>query len=308
MKGNARQRNIWLLEVGSTEVRQLTFSAKSDSSPKWAPDGQSVAFLSDRDGADQIYLLRMRGGEAEKITDRKDRIQSFRWSPDGRHIAFLMAEPKSDAQLAREKDKDDARVAEKEDRLARIWDVDVASHAVRQVTSTPHRIGQIEFTPAGDTLIVAASAKPYADQFNEAIFSVDLRDGRFTAIGTQRGPMGAMALSPDGTTIAYTCARVDGPEAHDLCLQPIASGAMRNLTGTSIDRPISQPKWLDDRTHRADGRARVPDLDRSRSVRPAAVRPPRSMASAATSPPSPEPPVARSSTSAKPQPRRRNCG
>jgi dipeptidyl aminopeptidase/acylaminoacyl peptidase len=248
VKGNARQRNIWLLEIASSELRQLTFSAKNDSSPKWAPDGQSLAFLSDRDGADQIYRLSMRGGEAEKITDRKDRIQAFRWSPDGRHIAFLMAEPKSEAQLAREKDKDDARVAEKEDRLARIWDVEMTSRAIRQVTATPHRIGQIEFTPAGDRLIAAASATPHADQFNEALFSVDLKDGSFTPIATPRGPMGAIALSPDGSTIAYGCARVDGPEAHDLCLQPISGGVMRNLTGTSIDRPIAQPKWLDDRS------------------------------------------------------------
>jgi dipeptidyl aminopeptidase/acylaminoacyl peptidase len=248
VKGNARQRNIWLLETAGAEVRQLTFSSKNDSSPKWAPDGQSLAFLSDRDGADQIYRLPMRGGEAEKLTDRKDRIQAFRWSPDGHHIAVLMAEPKSEAQLAREKDKDDARVAEKEDRLARIWDLDVASHAIRQVTTAPYRIGQIEFAPAGDRLIVAASAKPHDDRFNEAIFSVDVKDGRFTPIATPRGPMGAMALSPDGSTIAYGCARVDGPEAHDLCLQPVSGGAMRNLTSATIDRPIAQPKWLDDRT------------------------------------------------------------
>ena len=159
-----------------------------------------------------------------------------------------MAEPKPDAQQQREKDKDDARVAEKEDRLARIWDVDVASHAIRQITTAPYRIGQIEFAPAGDRLIVAASAKPHEDRFNEAIFSVDLKDGRFTPIATPRGPMGAMALSPDGTTIAYGCARVDGPAPHDLCLQPVAGGAARNLTGATIDRPINQPKWIDDQT------------------------------------------------------------
>jgi dipeptidyl aminopeptidase/acylaminoacyl peptidase len=247
VKGNARQRNIWMLDTASTAVRQLTFSSKNDSSPRWAPDGQSLAFLSDRDGADQIYVLPLRGGEAQKLTDRKDRIQAFRWSPDGRRIAFVMAEAKSEAQLAREKDKDDARVAEKEDRLPRIWDVDVASRAIRQVTTAPYRIGQIEFAPAGDRLIVAASAKPYADQFNETVFSVDMKDGGFTAIGAQRGPIGTIAVSPNGSTVAYTCARIDGPEAHDLCLQPSAGGASRNLTGSIVDRPISQPKWIDDR-------------------------------------------------------------
>ena len=248
VKGTARQRNIWMLDVADGRVRQLTFSAKSDGSPRWAPDGRSIAFLSDRDGASQLYLLPMGGGEAEKITDRKEAIGAFRWAPDGRHIALLMAEPKSDAQQKREKDKDDARVADKDDRLARIWDVDVTSRAIRQITTARFRIGQIEFAPGGDRLIVAASPKPDEDQFNEAIFSVDLNDGRFTPIAAPRGPMGAMALSPDGRTIAYVCARVDGPEPHDLCLQPVAGGAMRNVTGATVDRPVNQLKWIDGQT------------------------------------------------------------
>jgi dipeptidyl aminopeptidase/acylaminoacyl peptidase len=245
VKGAARQRHIWLLDVASEQLRQLTFSAKSDSSPRWAPDGRAIAFLSDRDGAAQLYLLPMSGGESRRVTDRKERIEAFRWSPDGRQIALLMAEPKSEAQQQREKDKDDARVAEKDDRLARVWTVDVESHALKQITTVPFRIGQIEFTRGGEELIAAASAKPYEDRFNEAIYRVDLKDGHFTAIAEPRGPMGTMALSPDGNTIAYVCARVDGPEAHDLCLQPVAGDAMRNLTGTGIDRPIGQPKWID---------------------------------------------------------------
>lgn len=247
VKETARRRNIWMLDVASRQVRQLTFSAKSDSAPRWAPDGRAIAFLSDRDGAAQLYLLPLGGGEAAKLTDRKESISAFRWSPDGKHIALLMAEPKSEAQLTREKDLDDARVAEKEDRLARVWDVDVASRAIRQVTSAAFRIGQIEFTPAGE-LIAAASAKPLEDRFNEAIYAVSTNDGRFTPIATPRGPMGAMALSPDGQTIAYVCARVDGPAPHDLCLQPAAGGAARNLTGATIDRPISQPNWIDNQT------------------------------------------------------------
>ena len=248
VKGADRQRNIWMLDVANGTLRQLTFSAKSDASPRFAPDGRTLAFLSDRDGAAQIYRLSMAGGEAEKLTDTKERIEVFRWSPDGTRIALLMAEPKSEAQQTREKDKDDARVADKEDRLARVWTLDVASRAVAPVTSAPWRIGQIEFAPDGSRLIAAASPHPQADAFNEAIYAIELATGSFTPIAAPRGPMGAMALSPAGTTIAYVCARVDGPEAHDLCLQPARGGAVRNLTGASIDRPISQPTWIDDQT------------------------------------------------------------
>src|SRR4051812_31366237 len=248
VKGTARERHVWLLDVASGRVRQLTFSAKADSAPRWAPDGRSIAFLSDRDGPAQIYRLPMSGGEAEKLTDRKEAISAFRWSPDGATIAMLAAEPKPEALQNREKDKDDARVAEKEDRLARIWTLDVKTKAVKQITVEPYRISQIEFTGDGSRLIAVASAKPHEDRFNDAIYGIDLQSGRFAAIVAPRGPIGPLAMSPDGATIAYTCARVDGPEAHDLCVLPAAGGTPTNLTGAKIDRPVNQPKWIDART------------------------------------------------------------
>jgi dipeptidyl aminopeptidase/acylaminoacyl peptidase len=245
VKGAARQRNLWLLDVASGRVRQLTFAAKSDGSPRWSPDGRSIAFLSDRDGAAQLYRLPMGGGEAEKLTDRKESISAFRWSPDGARIAFLMTEPKPEAQQTREKDKDDARVVDKDDRFTRVWTLDIASRAVAQVTNARHRIEQIEFMPDGNRLIAVASQKPDEDAFNEAIFAIDLATGAFSQIAAPRGPIGAISLSPDGTTIAYGCARLDGPSPHDLCLQPSAGGPSRNLTATTIDRPVNQAKWID---------------------------------------------------------------
>jgi len=238
VKGAARQRNIWVLDVASGTVRQLTFSAKSDGSPRWSPDGRAIAFLSDRDGATQLYRLPMSGGEAEKITDRKESISAFRWSPDGGHIALLMTEPKSDALQAREKDKDDARVVDKDDRLARVWMLDVGTHAIAQLTTAPYRIRQIEFAPDGKLLFAAATSKPGEDRFNEAIVAIDVKDGRFIQIAAPSGPMGTIAVSPDGRTIAYGCARVDGPDAHDLCLQPAAGGGARNATAAGVDRPV----------------------------------------------------------------------
>ena len=66
VKGTERARSVWLLDVARDSARPLTFSGKSDSSPRWAPDGESIAFLSDRDGPAALYLLSMRGGEAER--------------------------------------------------------------------------------------------------------------------------------------------------------------------------------------------------------------------------------------------------
>jgi dipeptidyl aminopeptidase/acylaminoacyl peptidase len=245
VKGMARARAIWMYDLASGQSRQLTFSGKNDSSPRWSPDGTAVVFLSDRDGTAQLYRLSMRGGDAEKLTDRKDAIRAFRWSPDGRRIALLMPEPKPDAQAQRERDKDDSRVADKDTRHARVWMLDVASRSLTQVTTINWRISELEWTPDGTRLVAVASATPASDTWNDRIYGIDPGDGRFTPIGAPRPPIGEIAVSPDGRTIAYIGARVDGPEPHDLYLQPIDGSAAQNITMTALDRPVGQPTWID---------------------------------------------------------------
>jgi dipeptidyl aminopeptidase/acylaminoacyl peptidase len=247
-KGSSRARALWLMDVASGQVRQLTFSGKSDGSPRWSPDGMSIAFTSDRDGAPQLYRLSLRGGDAEKLTDRKDTVAAFRWSPDGARIAVLMTEPKSDPQQQREKDKDDSRIVDKDDRHPRVWMLDVASKALTPITSGRWQIRQIEWLPTGDRLAAIATSQPEVDQFTDRLYTIALDAGNFDEIATRRGPLGSLAVSPDGKTLAYVGARVDGPEAHDLYLQPLAGGAPQNLTAASIDRPVAQPRWIDNQS------------------------------------------------------------
>src|SRR6266545_3680177 len=122
VKATTRARSIWLFDLAAGQSRQLTFSGKSDSGARWAPDGQSIAFVSDREGQPHLYLLSMRGGDAEKIVDaalQPATAPAFRWSPSGTRIAFLMNEPKSDERQKREQEKDDSRVVDRDDRHAR---------------------------------------------------------------------------------------------------------------------------------------------------------------------------------------------
>ena len=58
-----------------------------DWEPVWSPDGQSVAFVSDRDGDDEIFVLG-RDGSLRQITDNEAKDADPAWSPDGTQLAF----------------------------------------------------------------------------------------------------------------------------------------------------------------------------------------------------------------------------
>lgn len=245
-KGSTRNRHIWMLNVRSREVRQFTTSAKSEYSPRWSPDGKHLAFISDREDSPQIYLMPVDGGEAARLTAGKNAVRSFEWSPDGRVLAFIAPEPKSEAEEKKEKDKDDARVVDRDDKRARLWLIDLESKKPRQVSGTPWQISEAQWTPQGDRLIVSATDHPESDQNTHRIYSIATANGQIQEIAAPRGPFGGLRVSPDGKSVSYQAARVDGPSPHDLYLQPIDGGAPRNLTGSVIDRPIFNAVWRPD--------------------------------------------------------------
>ena len=246
-KGSTRTTHIWMFTVGTRELLQFTNSTKSESSPRWSPDGKKLAFISGRDGAPQIFVIPSDGGEAIKLTDGKNGVQSFDWSPDGSQISFLAQEPKTEAEERKEKDQDDAHIVDKEEKHARLWIINVATKQVRQLTKGSWVVSSPKWVPQGDRLIAVATDHPEIDQNTERIFSISTSDGTMKQISAPRGPVGDVTISPDGKWFTYMGSPGDGPVPHDIFLQAIDGGNPRNLTGNNIDRPIGATAW------RADG-------------------------------------------------------
>jgi dipeptidyl aminopeptidase/acylaminoacyl peptidase len=248
-KGEQRAQHIWMYDKKTDAVRQFTYSKKSETSPRWSPDGSQLAFLSNRGGDDQqIYLMNSNGGEAVARTKGKSNIKSFEWSKDGKYIAYIAPDAKTEEDEKKEKDKNDARLADKDNKQPRVWLLPVESGDPKAITPANWEIKELAWMPSGQNLVVSATDHPESDQNTDRIFGVHVPDGQMIRLTTPRGPFGQIRVSPNGKTIAYIGAREDGPSPHDLMLLPVENDAARNISGLSLDRQIFDFKWLRDGT------------------------------------------------------------
>ena len=248
-KGEQRAQHIWMYDKKTDAVRQFTYSKKSETSPRWSPDGSQLAFLSNR-GSDeqQIYLMNSSGGEAAARTKGKSNIKSFAWSKDGKYIAYIAPDAKTEEDERKEKDKNDARIADKDNKQPRVWLLPGESGDPKAITPANWEIKEFAWMPSGQNLVVSATDHPESDQNTDRIFGVHVPDGEMIRLASPRGPFGQIRVSPNGKTIAYIGAREDGPSPHDLMLLPVENDAARNVSGLSLDRQIFDFKWLRDGT------------------------------------------------------------
>ena len=204
-----RRTRVWVWERASGQVRQFTNSGGSEHAPRWSPDGTMLAFLSDRDERAQIFLMRAAGGEAWALTHGRQSVSGFEWSPDGRRLAMLAPEPTPEALEKRQKDKDDARVVDRDDRPAHLWTVSTETGEVSSVVGPPWKFSEVRWLPGGDGVIVVATDHPESDRWTDRIFSVALAAPRMDEIAAPAGPFGDVRVSADGDAIAF--GTEDGP-------------------------------------------------------------------------------------------------
>jgi len=80
--------NIVVLNRSTRDQAQLTNDSALDKSPVWSPDGTRIAFVSNRDGNNEIYVMGSDGSQQRRLTDNPCSDSEPEWSPDSQSILF----------------------------------------------------------------------------------------------------------------------------------------------------------------------------------------------------------------------------
>ena len=79
--------DIYRLDIDSGETAVITSGMGFDSQPVVSPDGSKIAFISDRDGKDNLWIANIDGGNPIKLSNETyAALISPTWNPDGQNI------------------------------------------------------------------------------------------------------------------------------------------------------------------------------------------------------------------------------
>lgn len=240
---------------GRSPARRFTQGNK-DHSPRWSPDGQYLAFVSDRGAKNQLFVAPLDGGEPRQVTKAPHGISQPAWSPDGKRVAHAARtgeykDPKERTPLEKSAPRviRDLRykldgVGFFDDRRIHIFTGDVETGEEKQVTDGDWNDDHPAWSPDGKRLAFVSDRERqrHQRQWRTDVWVTPAAGGRATKVTRSKGSAAHPAFSPDGKRIAFV-----GHENGEAGLAknthvmwvPADGGNAPRSVNASIDRPAA---------------------------------------------------------------------
>jgi dipeptidyl aminopeptidase/acylaminoacyl peptidase len=264
-EANEYRGAIWVRNVdGSGEARRFTTGERRDGSPQWSPDGNWLAFTSNRGGEKQqpqLYVIPAEGGEARRLTDLKESVEEVAWSPDSTRLVFA-ARVRDEAY---EEENDKKRMPRRvtrlfykldsvgwtTDRRRHLHIVDLEGGEPRQLTDGDCEDGSPAWSPDGSRIVFSAlRGERWDTELVNHLYVVAADGGEPERLSPVDGSYDRPAFSPDGLRIAYRFIPDDGTLPHHEQIGVMrADGSDARLLTTSLDRHCAphgdsrEPLW-----------------------------------------------------------------
>jgi dipeptidyl aminopeptidase/acylaminoacyl peptidase len=268
-KNNEFVWQLWLVDAQRHDV-QLTRGRKSIGAPQFSPDGQWLAFVTERDSnalepyaekkegdkdpakpaKSQLWLLATAGGEAWQVTKSETDVQQFRFSKDGRFVVFSAAAPETKASKDRSEQLSGLEVIDHDYTPSQLYRIDLAAaiattgpvNAKRLLSDRNLNVTSFAVSPDGDEVAFAATQTPLlAFLKDEDVFLLDSSgDKPARRIVALEGPDSDPVFSADGKRLLFASSLA----------QPYFFYANRHIVSIdlgAVDKgPVTSPQAVND--------------------------------------------------------------
>jgi dipeptidyl aminopeptidase/acylaminoacyl peptidase len=250
----ANQRIAHIFRVGSdgSNLIQLTRGDRGESTPRWSPDGKTIALLARRGESDvtQLALIPTGAGEARVATKHATAVTAPAWAPSGDAVYFLAADPKTEAEKQKDALKDDVYAFSENFKQVHLWRVGVTSGVEEQITSGDYSILAFSISEDGRRLVVHRAPSPnYGDSDRGEVWVMD-SDGAHAVQLTKNAVVEAGAvLSPDNVSVLFLAQANERFEPYynrKIFVVPAAGGTPRLVSPSSMPYEVERALWSRD--------------------------------------------------------------